>query len=399
LKIIFLNPIGQIGGAERVLLELLASLRTERPDWKLHLIVGGEGPLLLKARALGITGEIVALPAPLARLGESGEGGPRSWQILCASPSIFFYARKLNSKIRLFQPNLIHTNGLKMDLLGLWARPQNTPVIWHLHDYLGSRPLTAKLMKVFAGQAAQILTNSQSVLQDLRKTCPGVTRATHLPCGVDPERFKPSGSQLDLDALANLKRSNEGVVRVGMVATTAVWKGHKTFLRAISLIPNNLLLRAYVIGGPIYETGNSQYSLEELQSFARELGVSDRVGFTGYIEDIASALRALDIAVHASTSPEPFGLSIIEAMACARPVIASKGGGPEEIIVEGVNGFFHTPGDSRSLAERIVELVRNPELRKRLGEAGRKTAEERFDASKMADRLLAIYERALGAKV
>ena len=112
-------------------------------------------------------------------------------------------------------------------------------------------------------------------------------------------RFSPDGDRLDLDTRSGLPAPAEGVVRVGLVATFARWKGHHVFLEAIARLPPSLNVRAYVIGGAVYETGNSQVSIEELRQASARLGLTDRVGFTGVVEDPAPAIRALDVVVHA----------------------------------------------------------------------------------------------------
>src|SRR5436309_2890928 len=111
---------------------------------------------------------------------------------------------------------------------------------------------------------------------------------------------------------------------------------------------------------------------------ADEFGVADRVGFTGFVEDAASALRALDVVVHASTAPEPFGLVIAEASACGRAVVASRAGGVLEIIEEGRDALAHTPGDASELAARITELATDANLRASLGRRACPTLETQF---------------------
>src|SRR6185436_5987649 len=115
--------------------------------------------------------------------------------------------------------------------------------------------------------------------------------------------------------------------------------------------------RGYVVGGPLYQTDGSQYSMEELRARADELGISARIGFTGFVSDPAAAMRALDVVVHASIEPEPFGLVIAEAMACGRPVIVSDAGGAAEIVTSGVNALVNSPGDADALADRIAQLA------------------------------------------
>jgi glycosyltransferase involved in cell wall biosynthesis len=181
------------------------------------------------------------------------------------------------------------------------------------------------------------------------------------------------------------------------MGTFARWKGHKVFLDAIARASSACALRAYVIGGAVYHTAGSQHSLDELRRYADGKGLSDRVGFTGFVDAPEAAIRALDIVVHASTAPEPFGLVIAEAMACARAVIASDAGGAREIFTPGVDALAHAPGDAADLADRIVELGADPAHRERLGRAGRRTAERRFNRRRLAAELAPVYHGPLRA--
>src|SRR4029453_3164282 len=183
---------------------------------------------------------------------------------------------------------------------------------------------------------------------------------------VDLGRFSPDGPRLDLDTLAKLPPPGKTLVRVGLVATFARWKGHETFLEALSLVPATIPIRGYIVGGPIYETSGSQVAIADLRERAESLGLGSRVGFQGFVADASSAIRSLDIVVHASTDPEPFGLVIAEAMACGKPVVASRAGGAIELTAPGVNSLAHAPGDARAMARCIADLAGNPELRERL---------------------------------
>jgi glycosyltransferase involved in cell wall biosynthesis len=150
-------------------------------------------------------------------------------------------------------------------------------------------------------------------------------------------------------------------------------------------------IRAYVIGGPIYRTAGSQYSPGELQSIASALRLDGRVGFTGFINDTAAAIRALDIVVHASVAPEPFGLVVAEAFACGRAVVASRSGGVMEIVRENENALTHSPGDAHDLATALARLAADASLRRALGTAARKTAESSFARNRLAHDLMRVY--------
>jgi glycosyltransferase involved in cell wall biosynthesis len=134
----------------------------------------------------------------------------------------------------------------------------------------------------------------------------------------------------------------------------------------------------------------------ELEQEAERLGLKGRIGFTGFVTDTSAAMRSLDVVIHASTQPEPFGMVIIEAMACETPVIVSAAGGASELFAEGENALSHSPGDAVALAQQIQRLAGDPEVRHRLGRAGRATAERLYTGKRLANELIAVYREIRG---
>jgi glycosyltransferase involved in cell wall biosynthesis len=190
-----------------------------------------------------------------------------------------------------------------------------------------------------------------------------------------------------------------GTIRVGLLATFGGWKGHDTFVQAIQRLRTDNQVRAYIIGGPLYDTAGSQHSLEELRQLALDLGVADRVGFTGFVDRPAPLLRALDVVVHASTQPEPFGLVIAEGMACARAVVVSAAGGAAELVRDGVDAVTHPPGDSDRLAGAIERCAGDAAFRARLGREARRVAVSRFDPDTFTRAFVDLYRRVAAAEV
>jgi glycosyltransferase involved in cell wall biosynthesis len=234
------------------------------------------------------------------------------------------------------------------------------------------------------------------VADDVRRVCgPGV-RVVVVHNAVDLARFAPDGARAPLDALAGMPAAPSSTVRVGLVATMGLWKGHEVFLRALSLIPAEVDVRGYVVGGRIYATAGSEVDPEALRRTAAALGIAGRVGFTGFVDDPAAAMRALDVVVHASTQAEPFGLVIAEAMACARPVVVSAAGGAAEIVEDGVDALAAAPGDVRGLAAAIRRLAEDAGLRARMGAAARARAERGFDRARLAREVAPLYRSLTG---
>lgn len=404
MKILYLNASGQTGGAENSLLDILASIRGAQPGWDLHLLVAEGGPLVAKARALGVEVRVLPFPRSLSRLGDAGAGGPAGaevsrlkllFKLLGAAPGVASYVRELRREIRRLSPDIVHANNLKMHILSVWAQPKRPPaVVWHIHDYLSMRPVMARLLKRYAARCAIAVTNSHSVAEDVRSVCGNMLKISAVHNAVDLDVFTPDGLRLDLDSLSGMPEAEPGTIRVGLLATMARWKGQETFLQSLAMLPDDLPVRGYIIGGAIYRTDGSQHAPGELQGFAERLGIRHKVGFTGYVEDAPSAMRALDIVVHASTEPEPFGLVIVEGMACGRSVIASQAGGAAEIIRAGGGALAHAPGDAQTLSKHIKRLTEASYLRKRLGENGRETAEQHFHRGRLAEELIPLYREA-----
>lgn len=409
MRILFLNPSGLFGGAERSLVDIIASVAAARPNWEMRLVTGSDGPLVRRARAMNIAATVLPMPQSLARIGDSAIRGSAGAPLvrlsvatgmLGAAIATNRYTLMLSRTIEQFAPTLIHTNGFKMHVIGAWAARRKTPVIWHIHDYVGARPVMSRLMRMQASRCAAAIANSDSVRREFGRVCGDRIETTTVYNAVDLDQFAPTGAALDLDTLAGMPTASQGTVRVGLIATMARWKGHEVFLRAIAGMSDSSRsrVRAYVIGGAIYPTRGSQLSIAELRATAERLGISDRVGFTGFVDDVPSAIRALDIVVHASTEPEPFGLAIIEAMACGKPVIASAAGGAAEIAQLSGGVLTHQPGDSAGLARCIERLVCDPSERASLGAAGRASAERSFARSRLAGQMIPIFERVAGAK-
>ena len=300
MRVVYLNPRGRMGGAEGVLLDILGGIKSTEPEWKLDLIVSEPGPLEDKANALEVATILLPFPASLARLGDSPLAAPDSvrlsratllGQLMLSSNDVRRYVSSLRKELRRLAPDVIHTNGFKMHILAAMAKPRDARLIWHVHDYVSSRPFMAKLMKIFQRRCQVALANSNSVAQDLMAVCGSSLAIKTLYNGIDTDEFAPGGERLDLDSLSGLPPA-DGVIRVGMLATLARWKGHEVFLRALSLLPGDLPFRSYILGDALYQTGGSQHSLEELKVLARSL-VSAIDWFHRFRGTAAAAMRAL----------------------------------------------------------------------------------------------------------
>ncbi len=193
--------------------------------------------------------------------------------------------------------------------------------------------------------------------------------------GVDPTRFQ------GVDPESALRFREKHDVRDGEIVITLVGrvtraKGHYDLLEALRLLPRDLRYRCLIVG-----EGREQAALERL---AHAYAVEDKVSFCGYQPNIPLVMSASDIVLLPSYR-EPFGLTIVEAMLCRKPVIASNAGAIPEIITHNKDGILFQAGDVSDLAKSIANLALNQDLRFRLAEEAYTTVMTRFLLRNMAD--------------
>jgi glycosyltransferase involved in cell wall biosynthesis len=391
-SLVCLTTSSALGGAETSLLTLLTALHAMDRSRRITVVTPGPGPVADRCRTLGF--EVVELPFPaaLTGFGESAATATRRSAVsrgrlaltaLAAGIALPGYLRSLRGVMRRANATVVHSNGLKVHVAAALAKPAGIRLVWHLHEYVGTRPLTATLLRALAGRADVVVTNSDSVLRDAEMVIGSRTTLRRIHNAVDPAIFSPDGPPLDLAALSGLA-PDRGLVRIGLVSTFARWKGHEVFFDAIARLRTRRAVRAYVIGGAVYETAGSQWSPAELAALVATRGLTEVVGFTGHVDDVPAALRSLDIVVHASTEPEPFGMVIAEGMAARRAVVAARAGGAAELFHDGIDAIGHTPGNAAELAERLEELVIDAARRETIAASARSTAIDRFSPERMA---------------
>ncbi len=196
MRVLYLNPSGQMGGAESSLASLLKSLRRLRPDWHLSLLLGEDGPLAASAIQSGIEVQVLRLPPELSRLGCSA-GIDWDWarRALGAAIAIRRYRRDSIDRIRGASPDVIHSNGLKMHLLTASIPRENSARrdVCQVHDYAGSRGVARWLLQAGLKQFDQVVATSRSVAADLLALEVQRQRLSTIYNGIRLDRFSPEG--------------------------------------------------------------------------------------------------------------------------------------------------------------------------------------------------------------
>lgn len=380
-RIVYIDHCARLSGGELALLRLLQAL--EAVD--AHVILGEEGPLVRRLIDAGISVEVrpmarAARHFPRDRVTTSGVGAST---IVHAS----LYTAALARHLRRLRPDLVHTNSLKAALYGGTAgRLAGIPVVWHVRDRIADDYLPRSAVRLVRAAATRIPTaiiaNSYATLATLANNNAVPRFVVPSPVSV-PDSFR---------GLQRREGARVDVLRVGMVGRFAPWKGQHVVLDAFAQAFRDGSERLVIVGAPLF--GEDAYEAQ-LRRRTKALGLEPRVEFTGFSEDVWSVLRDLDVLVHASVTPEPFGQVIVEGMAAGLPVVATRAGGPAELVRDGVDGLLYPPGDPAALAARLRTLAADAGLRARLGAAARETARS-FTPDAAAARVMKVYERVLG---
>ena len=395
---IFLSPSSSLGGAERVLLSLLEPFHGGKLNSRPSVVCVETGPLVDELASRGISARIQSLPDKLLSLGDSPARQEsrvlRLARLAMACPALWLTVRRWRQWLAADNPAWIHSNGFKTHLLSSWAAPSGCVVFWHLHDFLGERPLLRRLLHRAWRPGIEAIAISQAVADDFKRHLPQCP--VHLWLNtVNTEIFIARNTVGNwLDTAGGLSEPWNGL-RIGLVATYARWKGQEVFLQASKQILRELTVpvRFFIVGGPIYQTAGSQWSESELEKIIRDNGLEGKVGVVAFQKEAHKVYQALDVVVHASTRPEPFGLVIAEALACAKPVVAALHGGAAEIGIDGEHYLGHTPGDPASLAGSLIRLIRNEELRAGLGRSARQRMVMNFSQSQIMPRWKSLLSK------
>ena len=357
----------QFGGTERALLQVLAGL--DRSRWRpvlLHRPESGLAPLLQEARHLGVELRTV----PQLR-------GAQGWARL---PALVQQIRRERAEV--FHAHLTWPLACRMGLLGAaLARVPAVVATAQLFVDLPPSGWTTMQHRVVSACVDRYLAVSRQVAAQLRERF-GVRadKITQVPNAVALDRFPRAVSP------APARPTDPAVPHTVLtVARLDPQKGLHDLVAAAALVPE---ARVMVVGeGP---------ERPALETEIARLGLGDRVHLLGFRSDVPDLLAASDLFVLPSLF-EGLPLSILEAMAAGKPVVATAIGGNDEAVVDGATGLLVPPGDPQALADAIRALLRDPERRRRLGEAGRRRAEAEFSATAMVRRVAAVYDELLAA--
>ena len=375
-RMLIVNHAVDIGGAERALLGMLDCL--DRDAFEPALACPHRGPLVEEAERRGIRVHL-GYPAPRLLEVKRKSIGKDRLASLAYPLDMARTVAGLAGLIRREGYDLVFTNSAKADIYGsLAGRLAGQPVVWRLHDITSGDAFSRLNLLLFRLSASlladRVLAISEVVKDALVDLGVKESKVAMVHNGILlGEREESAGSEKF--------RASWGVPAdaplVGLVGRLVDWKGPDYFIEAAARVAADTPeARFMLVGDAVF--GEKSY-VDGLKSTVEARGLGDKVIFTGFRDDVDEIMSSMDLLVHASVLPEPFGLVIIEAMAQGLPVVATRGGGVAEIVDDGETGVLVPPRDAGAMAEAISILLSDPARAKRMGEAGRKAVAERFD--------------------
>jgi glycosyltransferase involved in cell wall biosynthesis len=393
MRVLYVQPGRGIGGAKISLYNLVTNHPTEvacqvamtPPADKLFTELIGRKmekihqfylPTWHKREAVGFRNKVLSFAARAKR-------GGYLWPTIRLSKII------LQNRI-----DLVHTNSTLCPVGALAARLTHRPHIWHIRERIGAGTdfplrfedgLSARLIRHFS---REIICISDYTADFFRKY--GIEPIVIMN-GINIHEFEHSENQ----KIISQKRNNpNSQVVIGMVGSLrAEWKEHELFLKAMALVLKKAPQVSFIVYGGTSDLAINSYT-HGLNELAISLGLTEHLTWASHIHDIPAMMYSLDIFVH-PTSTEGSGRVVMEAMAAGKPVIATKSGGVQELIEDGITGYLVPAKDPHAFAEKVLNLIADPAILESIGQQAQSYALKHFSHERTALQILNVYAKIL----
>jgi glycosyltransferase involved in cell wall biosynthesis len=380
---------GGVGGAPVSLLKLLQ--RLDAAEFNVTGIFTGPGEVLAYAQELGVNARTVPTGGAFFYSAHAHLGARSIARFVRTFPAAVRTARTTLHQER---PDVLHLNTSVLLAWAAAARRERIPVVWVVREVLGPNRWLRRWHAGFIVRHAQQVVAISEAVRACFPCSAGIRRVYN---AVDLAEFSQTVDVADVRQHLGIQPNRQVVMCVGSVQRV---KGHWLLLDALARLPQNVDL-VLVAGGVPEHYANTPRgrikralglpldNLDALLRAAERYRLTERVHVTGFRRDVARVLSAADVLVFPSLEPEGFGRPIIEAMALGRPVVATDVGPSAEILGPDA-GRLVLPTAER-LADALDDLLRSPDERARLGQAGRKRVEGWFSLDRQVVDMSAIY--------
>jgi glycosyltransferase involved in cell wall biosynthesis len=367
----FSSDVG--GGSDRSLWDLVSHL--DRRAVSPAMLLRRGDPMAQRYRDLGLPVHAFRLVSPRRAFAPV----QLARYAISFAPSTLALARA----IRRFRADVVHVNTLHNLQGAVAARVAGRPLVWHVRELPGD----SRAGRAMLGLVPRLATHAVAISRAVAEAVGGGPELVrNVANGIDIDRFAAPPDPVDS---LGISRENPVVLCVGRME---YWKGQHVLLEAFPTIAKSFPdVRLVFVGGP---ARNKPEYLGRLRRRARELSVDGAIVFAGVREDLPQVMAASTVLVLPTCTAEPFGRTVVEAMAAGLPVVATDAGGPREIILPGETGFLVPPGDADALAERVCWLLAHPDAARALGARGRDRAERLYALPRVVEEMTAVFREA-----
>ena len=370
-KILYVSPNSLLGGGE--INQMLLAGHVDKRTFDVEVVVCSEGPYADELRRLDIP--VTVLPARPVRFRSRKAPSPAS-------------ALRLLRHIRRVKPDLVHSSSLPEDYhsaIAAWMA--KVPVV---HDAQTIVHRTMPLDRWRAAKSARVICISNAIRNALARAKISIHNTEIIYSGVDMQSTRSADGPRIRRELGLT-----GHEVVGIASRLSPEKGQAHFLRAAASLKGRFPNARFLIaGGALYAPQGYETYLHQL-SFG--LGLTDQVIFTGFRKDVLDVIDAMDVLVCAADE-EALGRVVLEAMALAKPVIATKAGGPCETVEDGVTGVLVPPKHAASLAGAIAGLLSDAAAARRMGTLGRERALRLYTLEQNVAKVQELYHAILAER-
>ena len=375
MKILLLHSSSDVYGASKIFLGTVQLLK--KRNHEVWVVLSEDGPLVKKLASAGATVLMVRLGILRRKY-----FNPRG--IINRIATLLRARKQLQELIRKEKIELVYSNTTGVLAGAFAARNCGVRHIWHVHEIIENpfwlKQLLGHLMNRYA---VGIIAVSEAVKQSWESVLPA-ERITVIQNGIDYSPYLEHEHTLTKE----LQLPTAAIV-IGMVGRVHYWKGQSYFLKLAGQLHQKHPSLHFLLAGDAYPGYEDLY--QEMQTQIETLQLSDVVHNLGFREDIPAVMQTIDLLLLPSQQPDPFPTVILEAMASAKPVIATQFGGAVEMIDAGITGDL-MPADQVDTAVSVIESWLDKNRLQAAGEAGRKRVLEKFSLEAWEHKMINYLE-------
>ena len=369
-NILVVHQSAELYGSDKTLLLLLSKLDKDKVT--AVVILPSQGPLKNELEKTGIVVEV----APVGKV----------YRSMFTPKNLYLFMKGIKKALNVMDKldktyhfDMVYSNTLAVLAGMFYARKKKLKHVWHVHEIITKPNFIANIFpKLLNRYATTVICNSHATKDNLTKR----VKTLEKKCIVVHNGLEPEPEVGGNRAAKDLFGFGKDDIIVTLLGRIGWFKGHKWLLSTYIEYLKNSDIRIMIVGSPV---PGQEYYQDELEQMINTNQLHNTIKIIPFTTKLKEIWDITDIGIVPSTEAEPFGLVAIEAMLEKKPVVASNHGGLKEIVVNNITGFLIEPHNNKDLAEAILKLAKDPELRQKYGEAGYKRAREKFSLENYID--------------